>query len=184
MQCILKESSITVVSNDKDELIPTCIPTGWRVCMDYCKLNTATRKYHFPLSFIDQMLDRLAGRAYYYFLDGYSRYNRIAIAPKDQEKTTFTCPFGLLLFVNIATALEFMGATIYNLERDGARPIKAIEEATDDAEAEPKLEERSEDRAKPKEKKRKHFKDKKRKKEEKNRRKKKHHAAFFLAKEN
>ena len=71
---------------------------GWRVCIDYRKLNTATIKDHYPLPFIDQMLDRLAGHSYFYFLDGYSGYNQISIAPEDQEKTTFTCPYGTLAF--------------------------------------------------------------------------------------
>ncbi|KAH9671394.1 hypothetical protein KPL70_017357 [Citrus sinensis] len=62
------------------------------------KLNKATRNDHFPLSFIDQMLDRLAGKQYYCFLDGYSGYNQIAIAPEDQEKTTFTYPYGTFAF--------------------------------------------------------------------------------------
>jgi len=66
--------------------------------MDYRKLNTATRKDHFPLLFIDQMLERLAGYAYYYFLDGYSGYNQIAIAHEDQEKTTFTYPYGTFAY--------------------------------------------------------------------------------------
>ncbi|CAL9006232.1 unnamed protein product [Prunus brigantina] len=57
-------------------------------------LNATTRKDHFPLPFIDQMLERLAGHSFYCFLDGYSGYNQIVIAPDDQEKTTFTCPFG------------------------------------------------------------------------------------------
>ena len=72
--------------------------TVWRVCIDYRKLNTTTRKYHFPLPFIDQMLDRLAGHPHFFFLDGYSGYNQIAIAPKNQEKTTFTCPYGTFAF--------------------------------------------------------------------------------------
>ena len=62
------------------------------------KLNKATRKDHFPLPFLDQMLDRLAGHEYYCFLDGYSGYNQIAIAPDDQEKATFTCPYGTFAF--------------------------------------------------------------------------------------
>ncbi|KAK8713370.1 hypothetical protein V6N13_148590 [Hibiscus sabdariffa] len=66
--------------------------------MDYRKLNKATKKDHFPLPFIDQMLDRLAGKEFYCFLDGYSGYNQIAIAPEDQEKTTFTCPYGTYAF--------------------------------------------------------------------------------------
>ena len=72
--------------------------TGWRVCIDYRKLNTATRKDHFPLPFIDQMLDMLAGHPHFCFLDGYSGYNQIAIAPEDQEKTTSTCPYGTFAF--------------------------------------------------------------------------------------
>ena len=64
--------------------------------IDYRKLNAAIRKDHFPLPFIDQMLERLAGHEYYCFLDGYSGYNQIPIVAEDQEKTTFTCPFGTL----------------------------------------------------------------------------------------
>src|SRR3954471_8118215 len=89
-----KKSGITVVKNANDEMVPTRIQTGWRVCIDYRKLNTATRKDHLPLPFIDQMLERLAGHSHYCFLDGYSGYNQIPIAPEDQEKTTFTCPYG------------------------------------------------------------------------------------------
>jgi len=66
--------------------------------IDYRKLNQATRKDHFPLSFIDQMLERLARKAYYCFLDGYSGYNQITVDPQDQEKTTFTCPFGVFTY--------------------------------------------------------------------------------------
>ena len=65
-------------------------------------LNNAIRKDHFPLPFIDRMLERLAGHAYYSFLDGYSGYNQIAIAPEDQEKTTFTCPFGTFAFRHLS----------------------------------------------------------------------------------
>ena len=93
-----KKGGFTVIRNEKNELIPTRTMTGWRVCIDYRKLNTATRKDHFPLPFIDQMLDRLAGHPHFCFLDGYSGYNQIAIAPEDQEKTTFTCPFGTFPF--------------------------------------------------------------------------------------
>ena len=93
-----KKGGFTVIRNENNELIPTRTVTGWRVCIDYRKLNTATRKDHFPLPFIDQMMDRLAGHPHFCFLDGYSRYNQIAIAPEDQEKTTFTCPFGTFSF--------------------------------------------------------------------------------------
>ena len=93
-----KKGGFTVIRNEKNELIPTRTVTGWRVCIDYIKLNTATRNDHFPLPFIYQMLDRLAGHPHFCFLDGYSGYNQIAIAPEDQEKTTFTCPFGTFAF--------------------------------------------------------------------------------------
>ncbi|GJR79148.1 reverse transcriptase domain-containing protein [Tanacetum coccineum] len=89
-----KEGGITVVTNENDELVPTRTITGWRVCIDYRKLNEATAKDHFPLPFMDQMLERLAGNKYFCFLDGFSGYFQIPIDPNDQEKTTFTCPFG------------------------------------------------------------------------------------------
>nr|GFB05379.1 DNA-directed DNA polymerase [Tanacetum cinerariifolium] len=57
------------------------------------KLNEATRKDHFLLPFMDQMLERLARNEYYCFLDGFSGYFQIPIDPKDQEKTTFTFPY-------------------------------------------------------------------------------------------
>ncbi|KAH9705552.1 Endonuclease [Citrus sinensis] len=98
VQVVPKKLGVTVVTNADNELIPTRVTTRWRVCIDYRKLNSVTRKDHFPLPFIDQMLDRLAGHEFYCFLDGYSGYNQIPIAPKDQEKTTFTCPFGTFAY--------------------------------------------------------------------------------------
>ncbi|GJQ92500.1 reverse transcriptase domain-containing protein [Tanacetum coccineum] len=93
VHCVPKKGGITVVKNDDNELIPTRLVTGWRVCIDYRKLNEATRKDHFPLPFMDQMFERLAGNQYYCFLDGFSGYFQIPIDLKDQEKTTFTCPY-------------------------------------------------------------------------------------------
>ena len=93
-----KKAGVTITTNEKGEEIQTRPPTKWRVCIDYRKLNFTTKKDHFPLPFIDQILDRLAGSSYFYFLDGYSGYNQIAIHPDDQEKTTFTCPFGTFTF--------------------------------------------------------------------------------------
>ena len=93
-----KKGGFSVIRNEKNELIPTRTVTGLRVCIDYRKLNTVTRKDHFPLPFIDQMLDRLVGHPHFCFLYGYSGYNQIAIAPEDQEKTTFTCPYGTFAF--------------------------------------------------------------------------------------
>nr|GFC18850.1 reverse transcriptase domain-containing protein [Tanacetum cinerariifolium] len=93
IHCVPKKGDMTVIKNDENELVPTRLVTGWRVCIDYRKLNKATRKDHFPLSFMDQMLERLAGNEYYCFLDRFSGYFQIPIDPKDQEKTTFTCPY-------------------------------------------------------------------------------------------
>nr|GEU76707.1 DNA-directed DNA polymerase [Tanacetum cinerariifolium] len=95
---IKKEGGMTVVANENNELIPTRLVTGWRVCIDYRKLNDATRKDHFPLLFMDQMLKRLAGNELYCFLDGFSGYFQIPIDPQDQEKTTFTCPYGTFAY--------------------------------------------------------------------------------------
>lgn len=98
VHCVPKKGGITVVRNEKDELIPTRTITGHRMCIDYRKLNTASRKDHFPLPFIDQMLERLANHPYYCFLDGYSGFFQIPIHPNDQEKTTFTCPYGTFAY--------------------------------------------------------------------------------------
>nr|GFA89752.1 reverse transcriptase domain-containing protein [Tanacetum cinerariifolium] len=94
IHCVPKKGGMTVIKNDENELVPTRLVTGWRVCIDYRKLNEPTRKDHFPLPFMDQMLERLAGNEYYCFLDGFSGYFQIPIDPKDQEKTTFTCLYG------------------------------------------------------------------------------------------
>ncbi|CAM8951240.1 unnamed protein product [Rhodiola kirilowii] len=89
-----KKTGITVERNAAGEMVTTRVKNGWRMCIDYRKLNAVTRKDHFPLPFINQMLDRLAGKPYFCFLDGFSGYNQIPIAPEDQEKMNFTCPFG------------------------------------------------------------------------------------------
>ncbi|GJS62731.1 putative nucleotidyltransferase, ribonuclease H [Tanacetum coccineum] len=93
-----KKGKMTVVLNYNNELILSRIVTGWRMCIDYRKLNDATRKDHFPLPFIDQMLERLSGNECYSFLDGFLGFFQISIAPEDQEKTTFTCPYGTFAY--------------------------------------------------------------------------------------
>ncbi|CAA7035420.1 unnamed protein product [Microthlaspi erraticum] len=98
VHCVPKKGGITVIKNDKEELIPTRTIVGHRMCIDYRKLNSASRKDHFPLPFIDQMLERLANHPFYCFLDGYSGFFQIPIHPNDQEKTTFTCPYGTFAY--------------------------------------------------------------------------------------
>ena len=89
-----KKSGVTTVKNEKGEELSTRITTGWRVCIDYRRLNEVTRKDPFPFPFIDQLLERISGHPFYCFLDGYSVYFQLEIALEDQEKTSFTCPFG------------------------------------------------------------------------------------------
>jgi len=81
VQVVPKKGGMTVVKNDRDELIPTRTVTEWRMCIDYRKLNAATRKNHYLLPFMDQMLERLAWQSFYCFLDGYLGYNQIAMDP-------------------------------------------------------------------------------------------------------
>nr|GFA63242.1 reverse transcriptase domain-containing protein [Tanacetum cinerariifolium] len=89
-----KKGGMTIVTSDDDELISTSLLTGWHVCIDYRKLNDGTRKDHFSLPFMDQMLERLAENEFYCFLVVFFGYFQIPIDPKDQEKTTFTYPYG------------------------------------------------------------------------------------------
>nr|GEV43763.1 reverse transcriptase domain-containing protein [Tanacetum cinerariifolium] len=98
IHCVPKKGGIIIVENENNELILTRLVTGWRVCIDYRKLNDATRKDHFPFPFMDQMLERLAGNEFYCFLDGFSGYFQILINPPHQEKTTFTCPYGIFAY--------------------------------------------------------------------------------------
>nr|GFB24074.1 reverse transcriptase domain-containing protein [Tanacetum cinerariifolium] len=92
--CVPKKGGMTIVENKDNEFIPTRLVTCWRVCIYYRKLNDATRKDHFLLPFMDQMLERLAENEFYCFLDGFSGYFQIQIDLQDQENTTFTFPYG------------------------------------------------------------------------------------------
>ncbi|GKC97298.1 DNA-directed DNA polymerase [Tanacetum coccineum] len=105
VHCVSKKGGITVVANEENELILTCLVTEWRVCIDYRKLNEATRKDHFPLPFMDQMLERLVGNEFYCFLDGFLGYFQIPIDPQDQEKITFTCPYGTFAYCRMPFGL-------------------------------------------------------------------------------
>ena len=85
-QVVPKKSGVTTVKNEKGEELSTRLTTSWRVCIDYRRLNEVTRKDHFPLPFIDQLLERVSGHPYYCFLDGYSGYFQIEIAPEIRKR--------------------------------------------------------------------------------------------------
>ena len=94
-----------MTTNDQNELIQTRKVNGWRVCIDYRQLNDATRKDHFLLPFIDQMIEKKFGHDFFCFLDGYSDYNQIHVALEDQEKITFTCPYGTFAYRRMSFGL-------------------------------------------------------------------------------
>ena len=96
VQCVPKKGGMTVVPNEKNELVPMRPLTGWRVCMDYWKLNAWTKKDHFPMSFMDQMLDRLAGKGWYYFLDHIRDIIRFLLHQKIKRKPLLLVHMGPL----------------------------------------------------------------------------------------
>jgi hypothetical protein len=99
VQVMPKKEDMTVVKNEKNELIPQRTVTGWRMCIDCHKLNKVTKKDHFLLSFIDEMLERLVNNSFFCFLDGYSGYHQILIHPDDQSKTILHVHMELMLIV-------------------------------------------------------------------------------------
>ncbi|GJS56866.1 reverse transcriptase domain-containing protein [Tanacetum coccineum] len=129
---------MTIVKNEKDELIPQRTATGWRVCIDYHKLNNATRKDHFPLPYIDQMLECLDGHDYHFFLDGFLGYFQIPIALEDQEKTIFTFPYGTFAYKRMpfglcntpATFQHCMTAIFHELIEDSMETIVFTDHST------------------------------------------------------
>ncbi|RDX79739.1 hypothetical protein CR513_39798, partial [Mucuna pruriens] len=92
-------------------IYPISIQNSWRVCIDYRNLNQENCKDHFPLPFIDQVLEKLAEKSHYCFLDGFSRYMQIHITPEDQHKTTFTCPFGTFMYTHMPFGLCNVSST-------------------------------------------------------------------------
>ena len=100
-----KKIRIKIEKNEQGEVVPTRLAASWRVCIDYRKLNLVTQKDHYPLPFIDQILEKLSGQEFF-FLDGYLGYNQINIHRDDQEKTTFTCPVGIVVFQQMPFGLS------------------------------------------------------------------------------
>ena len=91
------------------------------MCIDYKKLNIVTRKNHFMLVFMDQVFGRVSGHPFYCFLDGYSGYFQIEIVVENQEKTTFTCLFGMYAYkrmpfglCNVPTTFQRCMLSIFN----------------------------------------------------------------------
>jgi hypothetical protein len=105
VQVVPNKGGMTMVKNERNELISEQTVTGWRMCIDYRKLNKATKKDHFSLPFIDEMLERLAKHSLFCFLDGYSGYHQIPIHTDDQNKTTFTCPYGTYAYRRMSFGL-------------------------------------------------------------------------------
>jgi hypothetical protein len=87
VHCVPKKGGITVVPNKNNELIPQRVVIGYRMCIDFRKVNKVTKKDHYPLPFIDQILERLSKKTHFCFLDGYSGFSQIAVKKQDQEKT-------------------------------------------------------------------------------------------------
>jgi hypothetical protein len=98
VQVVPKKGGMTVIHNEKNELIPQGSVIGWRMCIDYRKLNNATQKGHFPQPFINEMLEVLANHSFFCYLDGYFGYHQITIHQDNQSKTTFTCPYGTFTY--------------------------------------------------------------------------------------
>jgi hypothetical protein len=105
VQVVLKKGGMTVIHNEKNELIPQQIITGWRMCIDYRKLNKAARQDHFLLPFIDEMLERPTNHSFFCYLDGYASYHQIPIHLDDQSKTIFTCPYGTFSYRRMSIGL-------------------------------------------------------------------------------
>lgn len=103
--CCPKNGWSYICQKLRRDLVPIYVQNEWKVCIDYRKLNASTCKDHFPLAFIDQMLERLVGKSHYCCLDGFYDFYQISFAPEDQEKTTFMCPFGTFTYRRMSFGL-------------------------------------------------------------------------------
>ena len=83
VHCVPKKGGITIVPNEDNELIPQRVVVGYRMCIYFRKINKVTKKYHYPLPFIDQMLERLSKKTHFCFLDGYSGFSQISVKAQD-----------------------------------------------------------------------------------------------------
>nr|GFA06078.1 DNA-directed DNA polymerase [Tanacetum cinerariifolium] len=126
-----KNGGFTIVENEENELIPTRLVMGWRVCIDYRKLNEATKKDHFPLPFMDHMLERLAGNQYYCFLDGFLVTFKFPSIPRIKKRPLSPVHTGRSLIaaclLGYATLLErFKGESTFKvIDTKGAENLAA-----------------------------------------------------------
>jgi hypothetical protein len=105
VEVVPKKGGMTVIRNEKNELIPQQTITSWQMCINYRELHKATQKDHFLLPFIYEMLERLGNHSFFNYLDGYSGYHQILIHLDDQSKTTFTCPYGTFSYRRMSFGL-------------------------------------------------------------------------------
>jgi len=111
IQVAPKKGRMIIIKNERDVLISTRTMTGWWMCIDYRRLNQANQKDHFPLSFIDQMLEGLARHSFFYYWDEYFGFFYIPIHPGNQEKTTFICTYGTFAYRRMPFGLYNASAT-------------------------------------------------------------------------
>nr|GEZ59820.1 retrovirus-related Pol polyprotein from transposon 17.6 [Tanacetum cinerariifolium] len=136
IHCVPKKGGMTVIKNDENELVPTRLVTGWRVCIDYRKLNEATRKDHFPLPFMDQMLERLAGNEYYCFLNGFSGYAFRTLKDKLTEASILIAPNWDQPFELMCDASDYaVGAVLGQRIQKHFQPIHYASKIMNQAEA-------------------------------------------------
>ena len=82
-----------------------------KVCVDFRDLNKASPKDDFPLPHIDMLVDNITGHSMLSFMDGFSRYNQIMMAPEDMEKTSFIIEWGTYCYQVMPFGLKNVGAT-------------------------------------------------------------------------
>ena len=106
----------------------------WRVCVDYTNLNNACPKDSFPLPRIDQIVDSTAGQGMLSFLDAFSGYHQIPMAPTDEEKTAFITPHDLYCYKVMPFGLKNVGATYQRLMTKIFKPLvgRTVEVYIDD----------------------------------------------------
>jgi hypothetical protein len=97
-----------------------------RVCVDYWDINKAYPKDNFPTPFVDQIINDCVGSEIFSLMDGFSGYNQINIAPEDQHKTAFICPWGTFAYRKLPFGLKNVGATFQRAMSYAFHDIKHI----------------------------------------------------------